>query len=98
MTDIIPHVRPIKVKEYETNQSKHEVVPKLPIRSISLGPSGSCKTILRQNMVLDIYKDCFSRIYIFSPSIDVDATWTPVNSYIENGYGSRTFPGRSYLR
>jgi hypothetical protein len=25
----------------------------------------------------------FSRIYIWSPSIDVDATWIPVKSYIE---------------
>ena len=29
-------------------------------------------------MVLDIYRDCFSRIYIFSPSINVDSTWLPV--------------------
>jgi hypothetical protein len=33
-------------------------------------------------MVLDIYRDCFSRIYIFSPSIDVDLTWTPVKEYL----------------
>lgn len=35
-------------------------------------------------MILDIYKDCFSRIYIFSPSVDVDATWQPVRKYIES--------------
>ena len=35
-------------------------------------------------MILDIYKDCFSRIYIFSPSVDVDATWLPVKKYIES--------------
>ena len=81
--NIIPHIKPIKVKEYETKQSKYEMVPRLPIRSIILGPSGSGKTILLQNMVLDIYRDCFSRIYIFSPSIDVDSTWRPVKDYIE---------------
>jgi hypothetical protein len=27
--------------------------------------------VLLQNVILDIYKDCFSPIYIFSPSIDV---------------------------
>ena len=34
-------------------------------------------------MVLDIYRDCFSRIYIASPSINVDSTWIPVKEYIE---------------
>ena len=42
------------------------------------------KTILLQNMILNIYKNCFSRIYIFSPSIDVDMTWEPVKKYIEH--------------
>ena len=56
---------------------------KLPPRSVILGPSGSGKTILLQNTILDIYRDCFSRIYIFSPSIDVDQTWEPVKNNIE---------------
>ena len=79
----IPQIQPIKLREYETKQSKYEMVPKVPFRSIVLGPSGSGKTILLQNMLLDIYKNCFSRIYIFSPSIDVDSTWIPVKDYIE---------------
>jgi hypothetical protein len=33
-------------------------------------------------MILDIYKNCFSRIYIFSPSIEVDHTWVAVKKYI----------------
>ena len=78
-----PKILPIKLKEYETKQSKYDIVPKIPFRSIVLGPSGSGKTILLQNMILDIYKNCFSIIYIFSPSIDVDSTWIPVKEYIE---------------
>ena len=54
------------------------------LRSVILGPSGSGKTILLQNMILNINKNGFSRIYIFSPSIDVDMTWEPVKKYIEN--------------
>ena len=73
-----PDIKPIKIKEYEVKQSKYPHVGKLPIRSLLIGPSGSGKTVLLQNMILDIYHDCFSRIYIFSPSIDVDASWTPV--------------------
>ena len=34
-------------------------------------------------MILDIYRDRFSRIYIFSPSTHVDYTWKPVKDYIE---------------
>ena len=83
MNNIAPKIEPIKLKEYETKQSKYPMVPQIPFRSVILGPSGSGKTILLQNMILDIYKICFSRIYMFSPSIEVDATWQPVKQYIE---------------
>ena len=79
----VPKIEPIKVTEYETKQSKYPHCGKLPIRSIVLGPSGSGKTVLLTNLILDVYKGCFSRIYIFSPSIDVDATWRPVKNYIK---------------
>ena len=79
-----PKIVPINVKEYTVKQSTYEVAGTLPIRSVILGPSGSGTTILLQNMILDIYKDCFSRIYIFSPSNEVDSTWIPIKTYIEN--------------
>jgi hypothetical protein len=77
-----PQIKPMKVAEYEFEQSKHPMVGKLPTRSMLLAPSGGGKTVLLQNMVLDIYKNCFSRVYIFSPSINVDATWTPVKEHL----------------
>ena len=49
-----------------------------------VGPSGGGKTVLLTNMILDIYRDCFSRIYIWSPSINVDSTWKPVKHYIRD--------------
>ena len=61
----IPKIEPIKSKEFDTKESKYPMVPQIPFRSVILGPSGSGKTRLLQNMILDIYKDCFSRIYIF---------------------------------
>ena len=77
-------IKPIKLKEYEVKQSKYNVVSKLPIRAVILEPSGSGKNILLQNMILDIYKDCFSRVFIFSPSINVDyQTWEPVKKYLD---------------
>ena len=84
MSDKAPVIKPIKVKEYSFKQSKYKQCGSLPVRSIILGPSGSGKGILLQNMILDIYKDCFERIYIFSPSITVDHTWQPVKKYISD--------------
>jgi len=79
-----PDIKPIRTKEYDVPKSKYSQVGSLPTRSILLGPSGSGKSILLQNMILDIYKGLFQRVYIFSPSIDVDfQTWQPVKTYIE---------------
>ena len=82
MTDKVPVIKPIKVKEFDFKQSKYKQCGSLPVRSILLGPSGSGKGVLLQNMILDIYKKCFERIYIFSPSINVDHTWQPVKKHI----------------
>ena len=80
----VPQIVPSKgIKEYTSKQSKYDVVGKLPLRDIILGPSGAGEGILISNMILDIYRDCFDRIYLFSPSIDVDRTWKPVKDYIE---------------
>ena len=81
-TAIIPSISPIALKEYEVKQSKYNIVGKLPIRSILLAPSSSGKTVLIQNMILDIYKDLFERVYMFSPSVHIDHTWYPVKAYL----------------
>ena len=59
MADKIPTIQPIKLKDYEVKQSKYEVVPNLPCRSLILGPSGSGKTILLQNLIINICKGYF---------------------------------------
>ena len=83
MTDSkAPIIKPIKLKQYECKQSNYEVAPQLPMRSLILSPSGGGKTVLLVNMIMDIYKGCFNRIYIFSPSVDIDHTWQPVKDYI----------------
>ena len=78
----IPKIKPIKVKEYTTKQSKYDVVGQLPIRSTLPAPSGRGKTVLLQNFIMDIYRGLFERVYIFSPIINVDACWYPVKEYI----------------
>ena len=79
-----PNIKPIQLKEYSCKQSHYEIAPKLPMRSMLCGPSSSGKTVLLSNMRLDIYRGCFSRIYIWSPSINVDSTWKPVKDYIRD--------------
>ena len=79
-----PDIKPISIKEFQTKQSKYEQAQKLPVRGILLAPSGGGKGVLLQNMILDIYRDCFERVYIFSPSINVDHTWLPVKSCLDN--------------
>ena len=80
----VPFVKPVHVKEYEFKQSKYEIAPRLPFSQIIVGPSGSGKGILLQSMILDIYRDVFARIYVWSPSISVDSNWLPVKKYIQD--------------
>ena len=80
-----PSLTPIQLKEYSCKQGHYgDIVPKLPMRSMLVGPSGSGKTVLLTNMILDMYKGCVSRIYSWSPSIEVDSTWKPVKDYIRD--------------
>ena len=73
-----PDIKPIKLKEYETKQSKYEQVGKLPMRAMLCAPSGGGKTISLQNMGY-IYIHIFiyiadasvESICIFSPSVDI---------------------------
>ena len=65
MSDDIPTIKPIKLKEYEVKQSKYNIASKLPIRSIILGPSGSGKSIITEYDIIYIYF-FFTCIYFFS--------------------------------
>ncbi len=59
------------------------MVPNLPLRGVSLSPSGGGKSVLLANLVLKVYRGCFERVYIFSPSIDVDSTCVPVKNVMK---------------
>ena len=64
--------------KYHSKQSKVEDVPQLPMRSLIIGPSASGKTYLLNNLITNIYKHCFERIYIFSQSIHLNRTYDPI--------------------
>ena len=79
---ITPSLKPRQLKEHTCKQGHYgDIAPKLPMRSMVVGPSGSGKTVLLTNMILDMYKCCCSRVYIWSPSIEVDQTRKPIKDY-----------------
>ena len=82
MSDDIPKVEPIDIPEYKYKNSKYDMMPKLPARMLCVASSTGGKTVLIQNLILKIYRGSFERIYVFSPTVNVDDTWTPVKKYI----------------
>lgn len=81
----IPKIEPINVKQYEFKQSQYPQADKLPFRSIIVSASqgGKGKGILIQNLILKIYRGCFERIYIVSPTAHIDEAYKEVIKYIE---------------
>ena len=70
-------IKPLNVINYTCKQSKTEHLPRIPFRQMILGNSGSGKTnnIVQQITNKNFYRGCFSRIFVFSPSIFIDKTW-----------------------
>ena len=77
MTDV-PIRKPTNITEYEFKQSRYEHVPKLPFRSIIVASSSGGKTVLVQNLIFNVYRNSFARIFLFSPSVHNDPTFTEV--------------------
>ena len=78
---LIPQIKPYNKDKFTCDQSKYEMVSKLPTRALIVAPSNSGKSVLLQNIILDIYRGCFERVFIFSPSIHIDSVWKPVLDY-----------------
>ena len=70
-------------KQFQVKQSKYKhLCENLPTRALLCDPSGSGKTVLLQQMIMNLYDRCFSRIFLFSPSVNHDSVWEPVKEYI----------------
>ena len=85
-------VPPKGIPEYHSDQSRHEHLPKVPLRAVISGPSGCGKTLLIVTMICDLYrkkdgKSTFKRIYVFSPSVHADPAWHPVKKFVEDDLG-----------
>lgn len=75
--------KPLKTKQFTTKQSSYEHVPPLPARFYAVAQTKSGKSNLCLNMLLDIYRDCFERIVVFSDSWHLDETYTPLKKYMQ---------------
>ena len=82
--DNVPIIEPINVRQFEFKQSKYEHADKLPFRSIVVSASQGGKGILIQNLILKVYRGCFERIYIVSPTAHIDEAYREVIKYIED--------------
>ena len=82
--------------KYSSKQPSDPVVPLVPCTGIFLGPSKSGKTVALISMILEQYRGVFEKIYIFSPSINIDDGWIPVKKYIEEDLGVNTERERAY--
>ena len=78
-----PTIERINVKQYDFKQSPYPQEDKLPFRSIIVSASQGGKGILIQNLVLKIYRDCFERIYIVSPTAHIDEAYKEIIKYVE---------------
>ena len=81
-------VKPRPTPEYYIKQPKSEILARLPgANHVILGPSKSGKSVLWQSMLLDGYRGCFSCIFLFTPSGNVDDSLEPIRKYIERDLG-----------
>ena len=80
---MIPQIQLYNNDKYTCKQSKFKMVSELPTRTLILAPSNSGKSVLLQNIILNIYRGCFEKVFIFSPSIHIDNVWKPVIEYCE---------------
>ena len=77
-------IQPHTTREYTYKQGIFPELPKVPLRGALVGPSGQGKTVALVDMVIRLYRGCFARIYVFSPSVRCDSAWQPVRDYIKN--------------
>ena len=84
-----PQVKPHPdVPEYRVKQSRYAPLKGLnPLRLWISAPSNSGKTVLISSILLDVMRGAYQKIYLFSPSADLDATWLPVKRYAREELG-----------
>lgn len=76
--------QPLKTKQYSHKQSTYSDTMILPCRLMACAQTNSGKTTLVVNLILDMFRDCWERIVIFSHSWETDSSWDPVKKYMKD--------------
>jgi hypothetical protein len=72
-----------KTQEWNWKQPKAEFAPRCPVRALVVAPSFSGKSCLLVSCILDVYRNCWERVIIFSKTVFVDPVWRPVMQWQE---------------
>ena len=80
----VPHIAPPKgMRKFEFKQSKYEHLHGMaPIRCICTGSSGSGKSLLVANLIMDVFAHKWERVYVFSKTAKTDHTWEAVDKFL----------------
>ena len=67
-------------REYNSKQSQHDFLPRMPGTGLFLAPSGQFKTKAIVSLLLDEdkYAGVWDKLIVASPSVDIDDSWRPV--------------------
>ena len=70
----------------EVPQADNDILPRLPMRIIALGPSSSGKSNMLVTLLTDqrFYKHKFEKIYWCSPTSSVDPSLDVLRKYVKN--------------
>ena len=79
-----PIVKPLRgIAHYTVPQSKYPALQDVnPARFWISAPSNSGKTVLILSWLLDVMREKYDIIYLFSPSADLDVSWLPLKKYV----------------
>ena len=85
----VPIVKPPRgIATYKVPQSKYPALRDLnPARIWVSAPSNSGKTVWCLSWLLDIQREKYDIIYLFSPSADIDPSWAPLKTYVKDVLG-----------
>ena len=76
------------VPQYRVRQSRYDPLKGLNVLRLWISaPSNSGKTVLISSILLDLMRGAYEKIFLFSPSADLDGTWLPVKRYAREKLG-----------
>ena len=76
-------IRLHKHPEYFFKDVPYSHLPRVPLRGLILGKSSAGKGVWLCDVIVRLYAGCFERVYVWSPSVDLDHQWDPVKRYSE---------------